>query len=115
MATLLYLCPLDELKDKTTMGVDPFSTGSDTLFAVYKEEQVYLYKNQCPHEPVSLEYKKNRFLSKDKKNIICYAHGARFEPTTGLCIYGPCLGKRLVKVNFQLIDNNLYLEQDTIA
>jgi nitrite reductase/ring-hydroxylating ferredoxin subunit len=27
--------------------------------------------------------------------LVCANHGAKFEPHTGVCVGGPCVGKRL--------------------
>lgn len=33
---------------------------------------------------------------------MCHAHGARFEPDTGLCVQGPCRGQYLQRVNLEI-------------
>lgn len=114
MGTMIRLCSLAKLKEDIVIGFDPFNVGADTIFALYKEEQVFLYKNQCPHDLVAMEYKKNQFLSKDRQQIICYAHGARFDPVSGLCIHGPCLGMYLPKVDFVIIDGDIYLNKEAL-
>src|SRR5581483_12201018 len=79
----------------TARGFDPEQTGSDTLFVVRKGDMVLAYVNRCPHQGARLEYRKDRFLSADARHIVCYAHGAYFDPDTGACTRGACLGQSL--------------------
>lgn len=89
------LCRIEELANGQARGFDPLQRGRDTLFALRHDGQVRVYRNSCPHLEVRLEYRKDRFLSADGQLIMCYAHGAQFLPSTGECIYGPCLGEHL--------------------
>jgi len=89
------LCRMDELVEGQARGFDPLQRGRDSVFALVHEGQVRIYRNSCPHLDVRLEYRKDRFLSADGQLIVCYAHGAQFLPSTGECVYGPCLGQKL--------------------
>ncbi len=91
----IVLCRLDELVEGLARGFDPLGTGKDSVFALRHDGEVRVYRNSCPHLEVRLEYRKDRFLSVDGRQIVCYAHGARFLPENGLCVYGPCLGESL--------------------
>lgn len=91
----LRLCRLDTLAEGQARGFDPLDRGRDSVFAVRSQGQVRVYLNSCPHLAVPLQYRKDRFLSADGQLIVCYAHGARFLPDTGECVYGPCLGQVL--------------------
>jgi nitrite reductase/ring-hydroxylating ferredoxin subunit len=89
------LCRLDELGTEAARGFDPEETGSDTLFVVRRGDRVLAYVNRCPHQGARLEYRKDRFLSADARQVVCYAHGAYFDPDTGVCTQGACLGQAL--------------------
>lgn len=91
----ISLCRADDLVEGQARGFDPLQRGKDSVFAVRHQGQVRLYRNSCPHLDVRMEYRKDRFLSADGQLIVCYAHGAQFLPSTGACVYGPCLGQRL--------------------
>lgn len=95
---MIRLCRLDELKPGGSRGFDAENTGVDTVFAVRRGDEVRVYRNLCPHAGARLEYRKDRFLSPDGKHIVCYAHGAVFDPDTGVCTDGPCLGQSLEAV-----------------
>ena len=89
------LCRSEELAEGQALGFDPLQRGRDSVFALRHDGQVRVYRNSCPHLDVRLEYRKDRFLSADGQLIMCYAHGAQFLPSSGECIYGPCLGEHL--------------------
>ncbi|MCT8962791.1 Rieske 2Fe-2S domain-containing protein [Pseudomonas veronii] len=107
---VIALCRLDELVEGQTRGFDPLGTGKDSVFALRHGGEVRVYRNSCPHLAVRLEYRKDRFLSVDGSQIVCYAHGARFLPDSGLCVYGPCLGEHLTALKWQAQADWLVLE-----
>ncbi|XOV44112.1 Rieske 2Fe-2S domain-containing protein [Pseudomonas sp. App30] len=94
----LYLCKASDLREGEAKGFDPWQEGRDSILVLRHGGQIIGYRNRCPHLNVSMEYRKDRFLSADGQRIICYAHGAHFVPASGLCIHGPCLGKSLTPV-----------------
>ncbi|WP_053213737.1 Rieske 2Fe-2S domain-containing protein [Pseudomonas sp. Q12-87] len=106
----IALCRLDELLEGQARGFDPLGAGKDSVFALRHHGEVRVYRNSCPHLDVSLEYRKDRFLSADGSQIVCYAHGARFLPDSGLCVYGPCLGERLGALQWKVEADWLVLE-----
>lgn len=106
----LVLCRLDELVEGQARGFDPLGTGRDSVFALRHDDEVRVYRNSCPHLAVRLEYRKDRFLSVDGRQIVCYAHGARFLPDNGLCVYGPCLGASLSALQWHAEADWLVLE-----
>ncbi len=55
------------------------------------------YENRCPHWSIPLGWDDENFLGRDHKSILCPMHGARFDPETGHCWEGPCLGDTLDK------------------
>ncbi|KQN48705.1 (2Fe-2S)-binding protein [Pseudomonas sp. Leaf48] len=105
-----YLCRVDELVEGQARGFDPLQRGRDSVFALVHEGQVRIYRNSCPHLDVRLEYRKDRFLSADGQLIVCYAHGAQFLPSTGKCIYGPCLGQELEALPWRMEEGWLVLQ-----
>ena len=65
-------------------------------FLVKNQDEFYAYANSCPHQGRMLQWMPNTFLTKDKKRIMCGAHGATFAIETGLCDAGPCVGANLL-------------------
>jgi nitrite reductase/ring-hydroxylating ferredoxin subunit len=76
---------------------DPGSRGfywrkDDKLFGgfiVRKGEQVFGYVDACPHALAPLAMAEHRYLTRDGRAILCSAHGALFEPASGVCLGGP--------------------------
>tara|TARA_R110000824_G_scaffold7892_6_gene35937 strand:+ start:52577 stop:52951 length:375 start_codon:yes stop_codon:yes gene_type:complete len=111
------LCSLDQLADGASLGLDPFKEGRDTLFVVRQGETIRAYQNDCPHWPGSpMAWRKHEYLATDKKHIICYSHGARFDIESGLCLSGPCLGESLQALPIRISsDGTVYLLTDESA
>ena len=87
---------VDELEDP---GSREFRIGEGEWpfkgFVVRQGDDVFAYQNFCRHLGHPLNWKPDSFLTRDRANIICSSHGATYEISTGLCIAGPCLGKKL--------------------
>jgi nitrite reductase/ring-hydroxylating ferredoxin subunit len=56
---------------------------------------LHAYVNRCPHAGTPLDAWPNEFFTEDGRYLICATHGAVFAPDTGICVEGPCPGKRL--------------------
>jgi len=101
----LKICGINELDDDTSIGV---STDTIELFVIKKDSQIFLYENSCPHLSTPLEFMPNQFLNVDRSLIICSTHGALFEPDSGSCISGPCVGQTLGKINYVIEDDVVF-------
>ena len=64
-------------------------------FLVNDQGTFYAYINLCRHMAMPLDFLRGQFLSEDRRHLMCYTHGALYEPATGLCIAGPCKGESL--------------------
>lgn len=51
------------------------------------------YVNRCPHVPYALDFGDGDVLHEGA--IVCANHGARFDPQSGRCIWGPARGRGL--------------------
>src|SRR5581483_3643675 len=102
MPHAVRLCRLEELLAGSARGFDPEQTGKDTMFVVRRLEGVRAYVNKCPHQDSRLEFRKDRFLSADGTRVICHGHGAHFDPDTGVCTHGACLGQALEPIPTQI-------------
>ena len=74
------------------------------LFVLRHQGRVLAYLNSCPHRQVPLEFLPDQFLDEDKQFIQCATHGALFQIDSGKCLVGPCRGKHLQPVPFELVD-----------
>jgi nitrite reductase/ring-hydroxylating ferredoxin subunit len=67
-------------------------------FLVNDQGSFHAYVNRCRHMPTPLDFMRDQFLSEDRQHLMCYTHGALYEPATGLCIAGPCKGELLYRL-----------------
>ena len=78
-------------------------------FVLRFQGQVVAYLNRCAHTGLELDWIAGRFLDAERRFLICAAHGALYEPATGGCAAGPCLGHgSLVPVPVVEIDGVVY-------
>lgn len=93
------LCLANELGEGEARGFLPDEDGQDRLFVVRHGGELHAWRNACPHvDGAPMAWRRHAYLSPDRQHVMCHAHGARFEPGTGLCVHGPCLGQALQRV-----------------
>jgi len=63
---------------------------------------VVAYLNRCPHWFIDLDLGDERFYAEDVDRIYCKNHGALFRANDGVCDWGPCLGKALLRFELEL-------------
>lgn len=98
------LCALTDIPESGSISL------GETLFAVRRGNDVFLYRNNCPHDQIPLNWEPDRFLDASGTLIECANHGALFNIDTGECVAGPCIGDCLESVAFTLSDGHLYLK-----
>ena len=94
------LCRLAEITDGEGRGFTlGEGIGEVAIFVVRQNDDAFAYLNACPHLGTPLDWGGfdggGNFVSADSGNILCATHGAEFRIVDGLCLAGPCLGKRL--------------------
>ncbi|MEH6549474.1 MAG: Rieske (2Fe-2S) protein [Pseudomonadales bacterium] len=102
------ICHINDITEGTSRG---FRGEGFTVFAVRKDEQLYLYHNRCPHLGVELEWVEDQFLDYEGCLIQCATHGALFTIEGGRCVGGPCLGETLQAAEFTIKDDLVWLLQ----
>ncbi|MDE2234323.1 MAG: Rieske (2Fe-2S) protein [Gammaproteobacteria bacterium] len=99
------ICPLADIPDPGALGFSPPGARfPDECFLVRHAGALHAYHNVCPHAGNFLNWKPDAFLTRDKSLIMCSAHGALFNPATGLCVAGPCPGRSLQSVKIAVED-----------
>ncbi len=90
------LCALGELADPGAKGFQ-FRDGEALFsgFVVRTGRGVFGYVDRCPHAGWPLAFAPDKYLTREGDLILCAGHGALFRLQDGLCIGGPCGGKRL--------------------
>ena len=58
----------------------------------------HAYVNRCRHMTTPLDFIRDQFMSEDGHHLMCYTHGALYEPASGLCVAGPCKGESLYRL-----------------
>lgn len=106
------LCRLDDFAETGAKGVS-LSEGpmAGEAFVVREGSAVYGYANACPHIGTPLDFLPDRFLTRDRRQILCSTHGARFDIATGLCVAGPCRGRSLRRLPVK-IENGVVILAD---
>jgi nitrite reductase/ring-hydroxylating ferredoxin subunit len=64
-------------------------------FVIRYKDVVYAYLNRCAHKGLELDWDPGQFFDRQGRYLICATHDARYEPDSGLCIAGPCIGASL--------------------
>jgi nitrite reductase/ring-hydroxylating ferredoxin subunit len=72
------------------------------------EGNYFAYINRCPHTGITLDWVNNQFFSSDQRYLMCATHGAVFEPPTGECVWGPCFGLSLQKLEVEIEGQQIY-------
>ena len=95
MAQYQPVCSSDAIAEQDAKG---FLLDGQPVIVARRDNQVYAYKNNCPHWGVELNVMPDQFMDLDQQFIICANHGALFELETGNCLSGPCSGQSLEPV-----------------
>ena len=114
MVKVKAICSLDDIElDENKIGQAALKTKINNkkvfLIALRKGDEVFLYKNSCPHIGGPLDLDNAKFLTPNKTHIICSTHGALFEIEDGVCIDGPCVGDKLEAVACRVEDGMVWL------
>lgn len=97
------LCTVDALEPTGAKSVlVTFDGIRYDLFIVVTPSGPVGYLNACPHRGTPLETFDDQFWDSAHETLVCTTHGARFRPSDGLCLAGPCRGKMLTPVALTL-------------
>lgn len=107
------LCQVDDILEGASKEVS-LSDPRTTLCVVRKNAAIYTYINACPHTGAPLNWSGDQFLTRDGDMIQCAIHGALFRITDGVCIWGPCVHRRLQAVPTVIRDNRVMLANDAM-
>ena len=100
-----FLCRHDTIPDGGSKGATLSVAGGERdIFLVRRGEHVFAYENSCPHTGATLNFQPDQFMSFDNDYIQCSIHGAQFHIHDGYCVYGPCMGMSLRRVDVEVSD-----------
>ena len=69
------------------------------------------YLNVCAHRGQPVDLGDGKIFTRDGA-IECQAHGALFDPATGICVGGPCPGQSLKPLPLIERDRRVWLQDD---
>ncbi len=108
---MISLIDTADIEEGTSRGIE---LDNHYMFAVKKDDQLFLYWNRCPHLGTPLEWEENRFLDSDAALIQCSTHGALFQIEDGRCLAGPCKGKHLQAIPFIVVNGMITVEESAL-
>lgn len=106
------LCRVDDIDEGAAKG---FQVEGRPLFAVRRNDRLHVYYDYCPHMGTPLEWEDDQFLDADGALIQCSTHGALFLIEDGLCVAGPCKGKRLKQLRHHVDNGYLLVDRREVA
>lgn len=110
-----FLCNLDDIEDgHTRRAIFPGQSNQQTMILVRDGERAYAFENLCPHYNLPLDFKGDDFKHPERNLIRCKNHQALFRMNDGVCVEGPCKGKRLKVVEIEVIDRRIYFSPQPV-
>jgi nitrite reductase/ring-hydroxylating ferredoxin subunit len=96
MASGQWRCAAGDLPPGHTLAFR-LACGPRTVagFVVNHDGEVRAWLNRCPHVGTPLDLWPNEFYAEDARQLVCATHGALYEPVSGRCVAGPCVGDAL--------------------
>src|SRR5262249_10757751 len=109
----VWICRAEEIGEAQSRGFDLADEAQDTIFVVRHRGLLHAWRNECPHVGgAPMAWRKDAYLNAEGTRVVCHAHGAQFMPDTGVCVQGPCIGRRLIAVKTVTdADGGLFAEQ----
>jgi len=103
------LCASSSVVEGASIGLASEEVGSQDIFVVRRDGNLFAYINSCPHTGVELNWQPDAFLDVEGFYIQCAVHGARFEVETGRCVWGPCANQSLSPVSVCEENNQIWM------
>ncbi len=106
----LLLARADEIGEGASKGFSVSWQGELIEgFLVQQNGELYAYRNNCPHTGAPLDWMPDQFMDVEGRYIQCSMHGALFQVEDGLCIYGPCVSRRLEPLPIEIVQDEIRL------
>lgn len=99
------LCALHDLDDPgSAVFAQPDDARGGQIMVIRVGDEVFGYRNSCPHTGGPLDWVPGVFLDLEKRFIQCATHDALFRIADGECVHGPCVGQSLQAVELTCDD-----------
>jgi len=107
----VFLCNLSDLLEDKWMTFSVPEGHEDETYMVKKQgDNIFIYRNFCPHQGRRLDYAPGEFLETPDKQVVCPAHGATFKTEDGFCTGGPCAGDSLKAIPISVKDKQVFID-----
>ena len=123
--SLFPVCPVGKLDHSQCLEFElPQNLTNDSAnqrlityeaFVLNWQGEFHAYLNSCPHTQVNLNWMPNQFFDLESHYIQCSMHGAIFEPQSGVCIHGPCLGQSLHSLPVYIQDDIVNIDLTAVG
>ena len=92
----------------------PSAEGMRREALVFKNErgELRVFRNLCKHIPILLDAGSRDFLDHTGEYIRCNTHGALYRRDDGFCERGPCRGKSLDPVDYEIENGQVFVIDD---
>jgi len=106
-----FLCELGEVPDGGGHEV-AFGAGLDAfrILLLRLGEEVWAYRNLCPHFSLPLHYRPQTFVVCDGDTVMCAHHSSMFRFRDGVCFDGPSAGDRLDPVTLRREGTRIFFQ-----
>ncbi len=103
-----FVCFLENIPDEKASSFK-FSTKKHDpgIIIVRRGNNAHAFINNCPHANLPLDLFEGKVLARDGYNLLCANHAALFNPETGACISGPCIGKKLLMKKIKIEEGKI--------
>ncbi|MGR3199634.1 MAG: Rieske (2Fe-2S) protein, partial [Paracoccus sp. (in: a-proteobacteria)] len=85
------ICPAAEITAVHPLTVTT-ERGDFPLILLRDGDRIRAFVNACPHQYLPLDYRGTNLLSADGTRLLCTAHGASFDKSTGEVVQGADCG-----------------------
>lgn len=87
----IVLARIDGLPDPGAVVVVPHRDEPFvSILVTRKGGEIAAFRNKCPHAGYPLQHSSGRVIVQEGRYMVCAAHGASFELSSGVCAGGPC-------------------------
>ncbi|UCC45039.1 MAG: non-heme iron oxygenase ferredoxin subunit [Candidatus Zixiibacteriota bacterium] len=103
MAQFVRVASVDDIQPGS---MKPYDIGPDKFVIVHADEGFFAYVDECSHQAIPISDGKL-----EQHEIICRAHGARFDVKSGAAT-GPPAVAPLEKLELKIEGNDIYVRLD---
>lgn len=91
------------------LGPDERGIAQQVLVVRDEGDTPRAYLNVCQHLPIPLDGGSGDYFDPSGKELFCGTHGARYRLSDGLCVFGPCKGRKLEAVPVEVEHGVVYI------